>query len=88
MKCQIADAIAFPLSTMMRVINKVCPHLKADPNIMEISGDSASSFPIYLSESDTSIFFLGDSLLLRPRAMHHLGNKNLSGQFFYPAAAA
>ena len=52
-KYQIADDIAFPLSTMMRVINKCV----SEHNNGSRGGFSASSFPICLSELDMSIFF-------------------------------
>jgi hypothetical protein len=42
MKCQIGNDIAFPLETVMKVINKVLPLANFDPNIMEIANDSAA----------------------------------------------
>ena len=57
MKCQIADDIAFPLSTMMRVINKVLPLSNADPNIMETAGDSALRVFRYTFQNRTRRYF-------------------------------
>ena len=57
MKCQIADDIAFPLSTMMRVINKVLPLSNADPNIMETAEDSALRVFRYTFQNRTRRYF-------------------------------
>ena len=57
MKCQIVDDIAFSLSKMMRVINKVLPLSNADPNIMERAGDSALRVFRYTFQNRTSRYF-------------------------------
>ena len=57
MKFQIADDIAFPLSTMMRVINKVLPLSNVDPNIMEIAEDSALQVFRYTFRNRTRQYF-------------------------------
>jgi hypothetical protein len=61
MKSLVAVDIAFPLSTMMIVVNKMLPLSNADPKQNESSGGgfTASSLPIYLS--DTLMLFLGYS---------------------------
>jgi hypothetical protein len=56
MKRQIVDDIAFPLSKMMRVINKVLPLSNADPIVMERAEDSAFKFsgiPFRIEHIDT-----------------------------------
>jgi hypothetical protein len=57
MKCQIADDIAFPLSKMMRVINKVLPLSNADPNIVEREEDSALRVFRYTFQNRTRRYF-------------------------------
>jgi hypothetical protein len=57
MKCQIVDDIAFPLSKMMRVINKVLPFSNADPNIMERAEDSALQVFWYTFQNRTRRYF-------------------------------
>jgi len=89
MKCQIVDDIAFPLSKMMRVINKVLPLSNADPNIMERAEDSALQVFWYTFQNRTRryFFWVTANAEVIPSAPSK-GNASSWEQDFYPAAVA
>ncbi len=57
MKCNIGDDIAFTLSSMMRVINKVLPSVNSEPITMEIAGSLPLQICRYTYQHRTRRYF-------------------------------
>ena len=57
MKCNIGNDIAFTLSSMMRVINKVLPSVDSEPNTMEIAGSLPLQIYRYTYQLRTRRYF-------------------------------